>query len=136
MNRTLRIYLLASLYAALDVGTLLMLSIWLGSVPTLMVVIASTFFGLISCRRLWCQFRQHYEEQIQEHGANPPLQVKEYLATEALLILISMGLFVFPGLLSDALAYLALLPVVRGRIKPFVMSLQHKRREQETCANA
>ena len=116
MHRTLRTYLLASLYAALDVGTLLGLSTWLGALPTLLIVGASTFLGLLSCKQLWDRFRLHYEEQTQIHGVNPPLQVKEYLATEALLILISMGLFIFPGLLSDALAYIALLPVVRDRI--------------------
>ena len=128
MIRTIRIYLLTSLYAALDVGTLLGLSTWLGALPTLLIVVASTFLGLLSCKQLWDRFRRHYEEQTQLHGVNPPLQVKEYLATEALLILISMGLFIFPGLLSDALAYIALLPVVRSRIKPFVIFLQQKRR--------
>ena len=74
----------------------------------------------------------------QEHGAKPPQQIKLYMGAEITSILLAMGLFIFPGLLSDGLAYLMLLPVFRDKVHEYVKWVQkaNAQRTQESHERA
>ena len=119
-------YFIATVFAVADVGTLFLLSHWIGISLTLLVVAFSTVTGLLACRKLLTKLADQHTALRESHGANPPQQVKLYMGLEIILILLSLFLFIFPGLLSDLLAYLMLIPVFREKVREVVKWLQDR----------
>jgi UPF0716 family protein affecting phage T7 exclusion len=123
-------YFVAAGFAVADVGTLLILANYIGVSLTLAVVAISTFSGLVSCTRVFKHFEKEQKTLTEERGTNRSQQEKHYMAAEITLLFISMFLFIFPGLLSDFLAYILLIPVFRGKVRELVRWCQTKYREQ------
>ena len=126
------LYFLLAVFAIIDVATLLLLSNYIGNLPTLGVVLVSTFLGLFSCNKLLHKFSDTQRIRTEEIGTHRSGQDKLYMVTEVTLLLLSLFFFIFPGLLSDVLAYLVLVPVIRGKVRELVRWFQKVSRDFST----
>ena len=105
-----------ALFPVLDVGTLFLLARWIEVFPTLLIVFLSTILGLLSCREWLKGLTRQQKELRAEYGEKIPEDVLLIRGSEYALSLLAMSLFVFPGLLSDLVGYILLVPAVRKKV--------------------
>ncbi len=107
------LFLAAVALPVLDVGTLFLLSQWIGVGLTLGLVALSTALGLLSCRRWIVRLSRENEVLKKESGATVPPEVIFVQGGEALLSFVAMLCFLFPGLLSDLIGFFLALPRIQ-----------------------
>jgi len=102
--------ILLVLFPVLDVGTLFCLARFVGAWTTLAIVFVSSAVGLYSCKLSFNKMVSRLKEWEQPHKTPPDLVIIR--ANDLALTFVAMFLFLFPGLLSDILAWLLKVPSV------------------------
>jgi UPF0716 protein FxsA len=83
----------------------------LGTIPTLSLLLATGLLGAVLARRQGLAVLRRANEQMQR-GELPAGPI-----ADGLLILLAAGLLIAPGVLTDCLGFLLLVPAFRHRIK-------------------
>ncbi len=109
------LFVLFILVPALDLFVLLQLGQWLGIYQTLIIIIATGFAGAVLYRtQSWLNLRRI--QQAVSEGRMPDTEI-----IDSLLIIGGALLLVTPGVLTDAIGFLVLLPFTRPLVRKAVI---------------
>jgi len=102
-----------ALFPVLDVGTLLVLSHYIGIWLTLSITLVSCVSGILMCLKHLRSFVERNERLSEKYRGKIPTDIQLVSGHDMLITFILMFLFLFPGLLSDAVAFFLLIPKFR-----------------------
>jgi UPF0716 protein FxsA len=103
----IQLLLLIVLLPLTDLLLLLILTRFIGIGPALTLVIGSAVAGALLARRQWRQLKERAQQRLALN------QIPGDLASEAVLILLTAGLLITPGLLTDFIGLSLLWPTCR-----------------------
>ncbi|OVE80034.1 hypothetical protein BVY02_01545 [bacterium J17] len=114
-----------------DVGTLLLIAQYIGITLTLLITLFSCVTGFYMCLRHLRSFAERNEKLEEKYLGDVPTGIKLVSAHDALMTFILMFLFLFPGLLSDVVAYFLLVPRFKEDFFGwFVLSMEREAQKQ------
>jgi UPF0716 protein FxsA len=113
-----------------DVGTLFALAHFIGAVPTLALVLVSSVVGLTLCGQHLRALLERSEKAKKQYGEQLPKELQIIAGFDILWTLLLMALYIFPGLLSDALAFFFLMPPVKQWLSEGLVEFMRKEAER------
>ncbi|MFN9879625.1 MAG: FxsA family protein [Planctomycetota bacterium] len=102
-----QLLLLIVLLPLADLLLLLIIARFTGLWPALGLVIASAFCGVLLAKRQWRQIGQRAQQQLAQN------QIPSDLASEAVLVVLTAGLLITPGVITDLIGLSLLWPRCR-----------------------
>jgi len=111
-----KLFLLFILVPVVELALLIELGSRLGTAPTLMLLLIPGFLGAFLARRQGLSVLRAAHEQMQR-GELPAGSV-----ADGILILLAAALLITPGVLTDCLGFLLLVPAFRNRVKATLAS--------------
>lgn len=121
-----RLLLLFFIVPALELALLLQIGRWIGLWPTLSLIFTTALAGSYLARRegmaTWRAFRQRLAE-----GQLPGREL-----IDGLVILLAGALLITPGVLTDLVGLLGLLPPTRALMRRYLIRRLHQTLQQQT----
>ena len=117
----LRLLLLFTLVPILELALLIEIGQYLGTVPTLVLVLGTGAFGASLARREGTQALYRLRQNLAQ-GRFPGEEI-----FDGVLILAGALLLVTPGIVTDVLGFAALLPLSRNRLKTYLKAAISRR---------
>jgi len=122
-----RLFLLFLIVPAVELALLLQIGRWIGLWPTIGLIFATALAGSFLARRegmaTWRAFRQRLAE-----GKLPGREL-----IDGVLILLAGALLITPGVLTDLLGLIGLLPPTRALIRRYLMRRLQQALQQQTA---
>jgi len=111
-----KLLLLFIVVPVVELALLIELGVRLGTVPTLVFLLTTGFMGAFLARRQGLSVLRAAQDQMQR-GELPADSV-----ADGILILLAAALLITPGVLTDGVGFLFLIPAFRKRIKATLVS--------------
>jgi UPF0716 protein FxsA len=108
---------------AIEIASIIAASLWIGVIPTLLLLCAGTMLGLLLIRSQTLFLRERILRAMEQ--GNPP----EKALLDSAMISFAGVLFIIPGFVTDALAGLTLLPFARRFIWRMAASAFRRRNQ-------
>lgn len=115
MKLLLRLLALFLILPAIELALLMQVDKWIGFWPTIGVIIGTGLVGSVLARREGLSVWRRLNQRLAEGG----LPGKEVL--DGVIILVAGALLITPGVLTDVLGFLGLLPPTRAVLRKIVL---------------
>lgn len=131
MTASLLRYLLFIVVPLLDVATILLVAEYTGALLALLIVVISSMTGLALCLRYARRIKARSDDLKRQYLGDAPPDLQLIDAYDAFTNLILMFLFIYPGFISDIVAFFLVLPRLQSKFyEAFVRGLRETARKQ------
>ena len=110
-----KLFLLFIIVPAIELGLLIQMGVYLGTWPTLALIVFTGVLGAYLARLQGLSVLTRAQEQMSA-GELPAGSL-----ADGVMILLAGALLMTPGILTDALGFLLLVPAFRGRVKAIAL---------------
>lgn len=105
---------------ALEIGTFLFLGHAIGVLPTVLLIILTGFLGVYIIRRQKTEFIKQIQQQMS--AGQPPGNA----LIDGFCTFVGAILILTPGLITDVLGFLLLMPFFKRLVRPYIIRLLRK----------